>query len=112
MAHVITVVSNGKNITIQPTRIWLAGGKGNQELVWKPAGSGSVKILDIRFDDPNPISGLGPVQGSDDWAGTDDTETEGTFKYTITLRVDGQDLPPLDPEVENGPPGGIEEGGG
>jgi len=112
MAHVITVVSNGKNITIQPTRIFLQGGQGNQEVRWKPAGNGSVRILDISFDDPNPISDLRSVSGSDDWAGTDDTGTEGVFKYTITLEVDGTALPPLDPEVENGPPGGELGGGG
>jgi len=112
MAHVITVLSNGRNITIQPTRIWLQSGQGNQEVVWKPAGNGSVEILDISFDGPNPISGLGPDSETNDWAGTDDTGTEGVFKYTITLKVDGVALSPLDPEVENGPPGGELGGGG
>lgn len=95
--HFILIQVDGKNLTVNPTRLAIPKDTGNQKVMWVP-GSG-VQISEIYFDeepapiDPQPDSGR-------TWSGTFNTGfPAGSYKYTVT--VDG--LQPLDPEIENAP---------
>lgn len=95
--HFILIQIDGKNITVNPTRLVVGRDTGNQKITWIP-GSG-VQISEILFDEePAPIDPQ-PDAGRT-WSGAFNTKfPEGCYKYTVT--VDG--LEPLDPEIENAP---------
>ena len=104
----IVVNAAGRDITVQPTRVAFPGNSGNRSLRWLPAGNG-VDIAAIAFDSPDaPIRDLQKSPGGE-WTATWDTSDSklGTWKYSVTISIGGRQLPTLDPEVENGPPGGL-----
>jgi hypothetical protein len=101
--------STARNITVDPTRVYFKANLGVQTLCWLPAGA--TEITDIQFDSAEaPISNLqGPGPGGQwtaDWTTATSSGEAKTWKYTIKLRVDGEPLPDLDPEIENGAPPG------
>jgi hypothetical protein len=106
----IVVIAAGRDITVQPTRVAFPSNSGTRTLRWLPAGN-AVDIMSIEFDSPNaPIQGLAKLP-SGEWTATWNTAQggEALWKYSVTVAVAGQELPVLDPEVENGPPIGVEE---
>lgn len=103
-SRTITISSNGRNITVAPTRQWFQSAQNDQTVRWNPAGP-DVEIVKIEFDSPNaPVSNIHKISGTNDWQGTNNTNVEGDWKYTVTLMVNGEQLTPLDPELKNGPP--------
>lgn len=106
--HRINVIATKRQITVQPTRLTLPRNSGPQKLRWSPANP-AMAITEIQFDNPNaPITNLTLDPGTGDW--TADWDTAATqneiWKYSLKLTADGDPLPILDPEVENGPPSG------
>lgn len=112
----IFVNTNGKNITILPTRQYFGTRATSQPLRWIAQGNGvsvgqvtfSVKspgapITDLREDPNNP----------GEWIGTWNTGERGVFGYSIQVQENGVDVgPPVDPEIENDPPSTEEDEGG
>lgn len=108
----IVVNAAGRDITVQPTRVAFRGNSGIRSLRWLPAGNG-VEITAITFDSPDaPVTNL-DKQPTGEWTATWDTSDSkrGTWKYSVTIAIGGTPLPTLDPEVENGPPGGLPDEG-
>lgn len=108
----IVINAGRRDITVQPTRVSFPGKTGTRELRWLPAGNG-VAITGIEFDDPSaPVTP--PRPGSNgEWTATWNTD-EGdakAWKYSVTVSINGTELPTLDPEVENGPPSGKSSNG-
>lgn len=95
--HFILIQVDGKNLTVNPTRLAVTKGTGPQKVMWVP-GSG-VTISAIQFDEsPAPIDPQ-PDAGRT-WSGSFDTGfPQKSYKYTVTV----QGLEPLDPEIENAP---------
>jgi hypothetical protein len=105
----INVNANGKNITVAPTRLYLDGDQGTVQLTWQANGH-NVELVNVEFVSGAPITNLG-AQSPHQWTGDWDTGvTDSIWKYSVTVKVNGTDLPVLDPEIENGPPGGVDEG--
>ena len=109
----IVINAAGRDITVQPTRIAFPINSGSRNLRWFPAGN-SVDITDITFDDANAPITEPQKQANGDWTATwnTDGQVEKLWKYSVTVRIGTRDLPTLDPEIENGPPGGLADDGG
>ncbi len=108
----IVVNAAGRDITVQPTRVAFLGNSGIRSLRWLPAGK-DVEITAIEFDSAEaPITDLEKLP-SGEWTATWNTSDskQGTWKYSVTIEIAGKRLPTLDPEVENGPPGGLPDDG-
>lgn len=110
MATSIVVSASARDLTVQPTRVAFRVNSGDRSLRWLPAGNG-VSIEAITFASGAPIEG--PTQGTGgEWVATwhTDGQQEQLWKYSVTVAINGNLLPEMDPEVENGPPsGGMEE---
>lgn len=112
----IFVIAAGKNITIQPTRQFFAKNSAALQLRWLAQGNGvTVGNVDFATKSPTaPISNLkeDPNQPGE-WIGTWDGTVRGVFQYAIQVMRDGSPIgDPVDPEIENDPPSGEEDGGG
>jgi len=105
----IIVAVSARNITVQPTRQYYDLEVTNQQIVWRGAGNG-VTIENVDFDGKQsnaPVTNLGPGPSSGQWQGTWDMTRKGVWRYSILVAVGGTvQEPPLDPEIENDPPGG------
>jgi hypothetical protein len=69
--------------------------------------------MSIEFDSPNaPIQGLAKLP-SGEWTGIWNTDggIQELWKYSVTVAISGEELPVLDPEIENGPPIGVDDDG-
>jgi len=109
MTTSIIVNPAGRDITVQPTRVGFKVNSGTKSLRWIPVGNGAA-IDDIRFDSGSaPIENLTP-QANGEWTANwaTDNQPEEIWKYSVTVSIGSTQLPVLDPEIENGPPGGFE----
>ena len=101
---IIVVKATPRDITVEPTRLGFPSGSGPKTLRWLAVGTGTVIDL-VEFKDAGaPIQDLHQVNGG--WEGTWLTADQGIWGYTLTITVDGNQMPPLDPEIQNGPPEG------
>ncbi|HLE84753.1 MAG TPA: hypothetical protein VJG13_10480 [Thermoanaerobaculia bacterium] len=101
---VIIVKATPRDITVEPTRIGFSQAAATRTVQWLAVGSG-IRIDAVEFKDPNaPIQNLHAVPNG--WEGTWSTANQGIWGYIVTVSVNGVPKPPLDPEIENGPPGG------
>ncbi len=106
MPTMITVNATGKNITVNPTRLFVPGGPSPVTLTWNAAGQ--TEIGGLQFPQDAPISKLTKVSATKwtaDWQPADTSDGGGIWKYSIDVAVNGVPLPTLDPEIENGIPG-------
>lgn len=113
MTTSIIVNPAGRDITVQPTRVGFQVNSGTKSLRWIPVGNGAA-IDELQFDsEAAPIENLAR-QPNGEWTAEwlTDGQPQEIWKYSVTVSIGGRELPPLDPEVENGPPGGINQGEG
>lgn len=104
---IVVSANPAKDITVGPTRLFIPNNAGTTDLQW--IGTGATDITGIYFAAGAPISNL-QKQANGTWTARWDPSTTSTWKYDLDLSVDSMPLKRLDPEIENGPPGTVEDG--
>ena len=108
--HRISVRLDGNDIIVNPPKLVLKSGHGTTTLRWVPSGNGpgeEVRVDKIRFDNGQAPFTDGQQTPDGEYTGTwDTTQADTTWKYDVTVSRNGKKLPTLDPEIQNGPPGG------
>lgn len=116
MATSIVVSANSdRNITVAPTRLFFPGGLGVQQVTWMPAGRTGITGIEFPPDAPLVSGPTGPGANGEwiaSWQTASSSSEGGVWKYTLDLTVDGVPLTRLDPEIQNGIPGGMTSTGG